>query len=223
VNKRQLVLMWVGIAVILLFAFGTVVDVYRPDYAEFAVRVFLTVLVTGGLIYTFRNKKRQEVEKARKLNLGRGFRRITFVLAVIAAVLGVIVAVQATTDKHEGEKSKLNLPEFDKRLIPIDDNGNLIPSLDTMTQMNRDTWDKMSEEERTAAIQASKESKRKQLEESFWVSLSTRSLIGLCILAGLGGAVAGFTGVWFVYFLIWLVYLFIRWLVMGFYDINQKC
>jgi len=63
----------------------------------------------------------------------------------------------------------------------------------------------------------------KELERGFWVNLSQGSLIGLCMLAGLGGAAGGFGSVWIFYCLIWLVYLFIRWLVMAFYDVSQKC
>ena len=49
-------------------------------------------------------------------------------------------------------------------------------------------------------------------------SFSTRALVGLCVLAGFGGGIAGFVGTWFVYYIIWLIYRFIKWLVLGFYD-----
>ncbi len=44
---------------------------------------------------------------------------------------------------------------------------------------------------------------------SFWASLSTSKFISLLVLTGLGCAIGGFCGVWFVYKLI-------KWLVLGF-------
>jgi len=56
----------------------------------------------------------------------------------------------------------------------------------------------------------------KELENGFWVNLSKRSLVVMCILAGLGGAIVGFGGVWLGYCAIWLFYLLIKWVVLGF-------
>lgn len=85
--------MWFGIVVVLLVAINTVIDAYKPDYAYFAVCAFIIVLLTAGLIYTFRDKKGQPNGKARELNLEQGFRRITFALAIVAALVGYFAGV----------------------------------------------------------------------------------------------------------------------------------
>jgi len=62
-NKKQLVVMWIGIAVFVFFGvttetkFPSGIREYVMDYSQLVVRLVSTVLVTGGLIYTFRNKK----------------------------------------------------------------------------------------------------------------------------------------------------------------------
>jgi hypothetical protein len=126
-------------------------------------------------------------------------------------------------DEHEREKSKLDLPEFDVRLIPVGDDNKPIPSIETMALIKKDVWDKMSEDEQIATIKADKEHKRKKLEESFWVNLSVRGIVFLCILAGLAGAGVGYFGTWLV---IWFgglaVYKLIKWIVLGFYDSKGK-
>ncbi len=153
------------------------------------------------------------------MNLERGFRRITLVLAIVSAIFCGFCAVMLVLDEHEREKSKLNLPEFDVRLIPEGDDNKPIPSIETMALIKKDVWDKMSEDEQIATIKADKEHKRKKLEESFWVSLSVGGIVFLCILAGLAGAGVGYFGNWLV---IWFgglgVYKLIRWIVLGFRD-----
>ena len=51
------------------------------------------------------------------------------------------------------------------------------------------------------------------------MTLPTWALVGLCILAGLGGAAGGFLGTWLI---VWFgglaMYKLIRWVVLGFRD-----
>lgn len=47
-------------------------------------RIFLIALVTGGLIYTFRNKHGVQDERHEPLNMRRGFRRIILLLSIVA-------------------------------------------------------------------------------------------------------------------------------------------
>ncbi|HIJ67685.1 MAG TPA: hypothetical protein HPP87_13930 [Planctomycetes bacterium] len=259
-NKKQLIVMWLGIGVIILFAFVRIVDTYRPDYAYFAVWVLLVVLVAGGLIYTFRDKKRQEGEKTRRINLTRGFRRITLVSAIIAAVFCAFYAGAIPSRKYHAAQTRLKECKYETYMAYIRADPNISvkpgdyeafgdtsdlpePSSEQEFRQVLATIDSHAEEvERTKLLKDGFSDKEiddyfqekfrtekkkteielKELETGFWVNLSQGSLIGLCILAGLGGAAAGYGGVWFVYFLIWLVYRFIRWLVMGFYDVNRE-
>lgn len=234
-NKKQLIFMWFGIAATILFAFVTIVNSYRPDYANFSVEVFLVVLVTSGLIYTFRDKKRQEGKKTGTINLRRGFRRITHVLAGVAVIFGVVIAVGTVVDKYNSEQDNLRFKKI--RALDFSDLGvqkqkgmfyDLVhsntPKL-TLEQMAATPKSEVSgRPNRLAGLleQTKAEAELKKLEDSFWVTLSKQGLVGLCILAGSGGAATGYSGVWLVYLLIWRVYHFIRWLAMGFYDVNQE-
>jgi len=64
-NKKQLVVMWVGIAVFIFlgvttetkFRYQRGISGSAMDYSQLVVRLFSTVLVTGGLIYTLKGKK----------------------------------------------------------------------------------------------------------------------------------------------------------------------
>ncbi len=169
-NKKQLICMWCGILSIVFFGFFTILEPYRPDYANFCVWVFLVTLITGGLILTFKDKKRPEGETRKPMNLRRGFRRITLLLAIVVAIICACIAVERITWKYSYVERGL-------RLFP----------------------NHISES-----------------EESFWATLSKESLVGLCALAGIVAAVAGFCGVWTGYFVVRLVNKIIKWLILGF-------
>jgi len=70
-NKKQLICMWVGIAVFVCLGYFSIArtDIQilsdnlsnRPrDYGPLIVRLSSTVLVTTGLIYTLRDKKQKD-------------------------------------------------------------------------------------------------------------------------------------------------------------------
>ena len=65
-NKKQLASMWAGIILIVLPLFGNIffVDDYLYSYSNSIFKLSLwaisVVLVTGGLIYTFRDKKQKD-------------------------------------------------------------------------------------------------------------------------------------------------------------------
>ena len=106
-NRKQLISMWLGIVAIVFFGFVTIVDSYRSEYGRLAVCVFVTALVTGGLIYTFKDRKRPEVETRKPVNLRRGFRRITLLLAIVAAVICGSIAIFALIDKRVSSQKHL--------------------------------------------------------------------------------------------------------------------
>jgi len=65
-NKNQIILMWIGIAVFVCFALTTKTisqpgpykdSLYITDYGPLVTRLVSTVLVTVALIYTLKNKK----------------------------------------------------------------------------------------------------------------------------------------------------------------------
>ena len=104
------------------------------------------------------------------MNIRRGFRRITLVLAIAAAAYCAIWAGKMVVNKH------------------------------------RTAW---------RNIQWREEAKRegyafKTIAEGFWGTLPKEGLVILCILAGAGGAVAGYCG-------ICVVHKLVEWLAIGFY------
>ena len=61
-NKKQLVVTWVGIAVFIFLGVTTQTqfglwEYTRIDYSQLVVRLVSTVLVTVALLYTFKDKK----------------------------------------------------------------------------------------------------------------------------------------------------------------------
>jgi len=83
-NKKQLTVLWIGIVVFVLIAlttqtmFTTLVtprgphsaseDLYVPkvDYGPLVGRLMSTVIVTGGLIYTLKDKKDEKPKDEKK-------------------------------------------------------------------------------------------------------------------------------------------------------------
>ena len=217
-NTKQLIFMWIGITTIMFLAFATIVDTYRPDYANFAVWVFLVAIVTSGLIYTLRDKKRQESKARKPINLISGLRRITLVLAIVTAFISAYIAVVIVVEKHSNEQDNLLYIKLDFEARQLKN------SPEAKTDIWSEAAQKVTGEQQVSwGLNDPKiEERLKELENGFWVNLSQGSLLGLCILAGLCGVAIGYGGVWLVYFLIWLIYRFIKWLVMGFYDVNQE-
>ena len=61
-NKKQLVIMWIGIAAFILIGLETKTIYYWEDsevvsYGKMVVNLLGTIFVTAGLIYTFKDKK----------------------------------------------------------------------------------------------------------------------------------------------------------------------
>jgi len=123
-------------------------------------------------------------------------------------------------DKHEHEVKKINMPEFDVRLIPENWSGNAPPFELIVGKYEIGSWGNMSEHERTVTVRTYNKKKREELETNrFWVQLSKPTLVGLCIAGGLGGALAGFSSAWLV---LWFgglaISRLIKWLILGFYN-----
>lgn len=56
-NKKQLISMWCGIVAIVIVGLYNLLVPYSLDYNRFCLWVFIVALVTGGLIYTLRDKQ----------------------------------------------------------------------------------------------------------------------------------------------------------------------
>lgn len=129
------------------------------------------------------------------MNWKRGFRRITFVLAVVVAVICASLTIDIVIIEHHIAQNHLRHKQelYRNRPKRIED-------------LNFE--DLVPEEGKVPTAEQLKE-----LEKGFWVNLSKKGLVGLCVLAGLIGAVVGFCSLWVV---VWLLYRLFRWLILGF-------
>lgn len=149
------------------------------------------------------------------MNLRRGFRRIAIVLAVVVAVICASLSVSTIYEDRYWAQEKLrweriHLQREQKRYkehLEVKQH----PQKEEEVAMAMPGMPFRPRRVKTEAELKQLEAKVKELEKGFWVTLSSRAFVGLCILAGLGGVVAGIVGAW-------LLYLLIKWVVRGFYD-----
>ncbi len=241
-NRKQIISMWCGIVAIVFFGFVTIADPYRPEYGRLAVCVFITALITGGLIYTFKDRKRPEVETRKPVNLKRGFRRITLLLAIVTAVICVCIAVESA--RYKRIRSQNHLSYCERELVkkikeipkPIPDDWPSWSSeevvSDYLQKLSRFLLQKQANLHLLTTDEAKNfrdkygscvEKARSLLGAyNFWVKLSTKQVIGLLVLIGLGCAIAGFCGIWAIYGLLrWAIIPIVRWATTGFHIDTQ--
>jgi hypothetical protein len=164
------------------------------------------------------------------MNLKRGFKRITFVLSIVAAITCAGLAMALTL--HISTTAQGTLIREQRR---YEDEYNTYGTEITQEQAKAElrrrealsVGDQANEERRRTRWAEEKAFAKARLDElanGFWVRLSKVSLVGLCIAAGLAGALAGFSLTWLV---VWFggltIYKFIKWLILGFCDdVNSK-
>lgn len=157
------------------------------------------------------------------MNLRRGFRRITLVLAVVAAIICAGLSVSTINEDHYWAQEHLRMEQ--RRLQR--EQKRYREHLEAKQRPQQEEEEKVARpfddsppfyrpyrfepKVKTEAELKQLEAKVKELEKGFWVTLSPRALVGLFVLAGSGGAVAAFGG-------FWLFYVLIKWVVRGFYD-----
>lgn len=186
-NKNQLIAMWCGIVAIVLFGF-VMMDSYRPEYGRFAVCVLITALITGGLILTFRDKKRPEGETGKPVNLRRGFKRITFLLSILVGLFAGLSPIVPTFEAYDFVRGHERQLEFYENAVKTGEYNK--SQLDVVQQARR--------------LEIAK--------NNFWYKLSVAQVVVLCMMVG----VAGFCGVWLVYFIVRLIHRLIKWFAVGF-------
>jgi hypothetical protein len=130
------------------------------------------------------------------MNWRRGFRRIAFVLGVVAAAFFAGSSVLLVLVIHSGAQSQLQWEQERYEELRI-------PSFEEMRSGRAPTLEE---------VKKRAEPHRQRVEElknGFWVNLSKGELVGVCTLAGVVGAVIGFAA-------ICLAYRLLEWLVLGF-------
>ena len=112
-NKKQLICLWIGIVVCIYFAFTTQTsfrsfqfmqsDQYWSDYGKLIARLSTTILITFGLILTFKSKNATILEKA--VNSKRGFFRITLLLSLLFitffSIIGMVLLFKKDSQAYE--------------------------------------------------------------------------------------------------------------------------
>jgi len=170
------------------------------SFAAFGVSIFLRKKWHSQAKDILQAGVTKESKEILTMNWKKGFRRVTFVLAIFVAVICAGFTIDIVISKHHRAQNYLRHKQelYRNRPKRIEDlNFEVVP-----------------EEGRVPTAEQLKE-----LEKGFWVNLSKEGLVGLCVLAGLIGAVVGFCGLWIV---VWLLYRLFRWLVLGFVEDEQK-
>jgi len=160
------------------------------------------------------------------MNLIRGFKRITCVLAIVIAVACGIVAGFSPVQRYHYARAnwwylddplvirpptEKDLAEFEKwqqgNKVIIDANSYVIDPDSSIKQTLMTMCNNYSENQR----------------KRFWYNLPIAKLIGMVVLYGLGGAVAGYVGTWVI---LWYgglaIFILIGWLILGFADEKPK-
>lgn len=166
------------------------------------------------------------------MNLAKGLKRITLLMAIAAATGGGICFSAIPICKYYDAKNQWGvmdpivvkqpneqeIKQFDKWVqemavkgTVIDANYYVIDSEANFPELSLPSL----QEIQPSLLQASK--------VRFWRNLSEPKLVGICILAGLAGATVSFFSVWFFFWFGGLaVYRIIRWVVLGFCDEELK-
>jgi hypothetical protein len=113
-NWKQIICMWLGVGLIVLVGWNFFID-FPARYSQvgiccrFGLWVFIAALVTGGLIVTFKDRKRPEVKQP--INLTRGFKRVTLLLSLLSMLFFFIIGIAMLLhgDQHAPEPFAVGL------------------------------------------------------------------------------------------------------------------
>lgn len=182
------------------------------------------------------------------MNWKKGLKRIAFCLALVSAILvGLISTVEFVLEPYSHKKyrfdyikSELAKPytlNHEQAWFRLSDYNRMVLSsysdLHLEYALAYRNWMIEQQVNAKARLQKAYEELREedtmrrlnmklelnQLRQEFWPQLSIPALAALCIVAALGGAAVGFGVAWIILrgggF---VIYKFIRWLVLGFVD-----
>jgi|GEM_PF-2530395 len=233
-NKKQLFCLWFGIVI---FVFIGLINSEHYDFEYFLPLLIvywpIVVVITVGLIYTFRNKKGPEIGGNKSSNFRQGFRRVTIVLSILVGLLSSLIQIPFIISAQDNvQRHQRQLEYFLSNIKPMTIKGfrskypgyNDINDLDLSKRMYERFHFKFIPEppERFVIDDYSRGcdlldvvNQQKCLEEAkndFWATLSPVQASALCILVG----IAGFCGVWIIYFVVLLIHRLVMWVSLGF-------
>jgi hypothetical protein len=163
----------------------------------------------------------------------KGLKRITLLMAIVAAIVGGIcigmIPVQkychaqnqfGVSDPFVVQKpSEQEVKEFEEWVQEMAAKGTIIDENYYVIEND----EALSLKQSLPSLKEIRPLLLKNRNVIFWRNLSKPKLVGICILAGLAGASAAFFSVWFVFWFGGLaVYRVIRWVVLGFCDEELK-
>ena len=145
------------------------------------------------------------------MNSKRGFKRITFALAAVAALSGTVIGVSIVINEYENAKGFLRW----KRENLVLNYGNIFDRLvfertgktaGTVLDIGRfrrkfPMYDDMSDTELIQKLNrkySQDEAEVRELERGFWIQLYKPSLVAFCEAGGLVGAFIGFSSAWLI-------------------------
>jgi hypothetical protein len=165
------------------------------------------------------------------MNWKRGFRRIAFVIATFIAFITAGLTILFILAVYNDAKGLLTMTSYNYHdkygyvgFLEKDELISLVPVNPTKSKTNlyKNRLEKkytelgnkleLSNEEMFEQMPALKT--LLDLEDGFWVNLSTIGLVGICSAAGLFGGISGFL-------IVWVLYKLLEWLVLGFCDNNR--
>jgi hypothetical protein len=162
------------------------------------------------------------------MNWTKGLKRITLLMAIVAAIVGGIYIMTIPILKYctaqnqiwfstcqyvVKEPSEQEVKDFEKWIQEMAAKG-----IDIDHKCYSIERENHSLEQNLPSLEEIRPSLLEDKKVLFWRNLSKPKLIGICILAGLAGSSTSFLGVWFV---VWFggsaVYKVILWLISGFH------
>ena len=251
-NRKQLISMWCGIALITFISIYAVsTDEWFSEHLDkLLAHVCSVALVTAGLVITFkdRHKAQPKHEQRKPVDYKGGFKRITLVLALVTALICMFAAVTelahrqdsanraVSQAKQELESARANshfpplskeefLEKYNKLGEHATQTGRAFAERYLGTRYSHSlflfshlrTDHSTPDDDFNPKMRVVKaENRLQEARQRLWVRLSKESFIGLCVVAGICGAVVGFGGVWVTYLVILLFCRLVSWLTHGF-------
>lgn len=166
------------------------------------------------------------------MNSKRGFKRITFTLAAVAALASGIFAGMVPCTEYQTARSLWGL---DDPIIVKEPSEQELQQfnawkkkmgISTTVKFSRDTM-RLDELENTLScfggslptLMEARNTLQQNERAKWWNGLSKSKLFGLVVLYSLGGLVVGFLGVWLILWFSGLaICKLIKWLILGFYN-----
>ena len=229
-NKKQKICLWMGLGVIDvvgLFTLGERYDDYGWGATDFLILLILIAITTFTVFLHCKSEKKkgeQKNERKSPVNLKRGLRRLVFVLAIPTSILCACLSLGTVQSEYayaqyKLESAKQGLQHCEDWRIANSWLYNLnLPEVGVTPHQKKLIAAKNQNIYEMNMYQRS----LIEAKENNWLKLSNSEVNALSIAALLRGAIAGYVGIWALWFGGIAIYKvgskFISWLALGFRD-----